>query len=279
MITYAPAKINLSLDVFGVRPDGYHEILTVYQTVSLYDVIEWDIVEGKRFEVRCMMYEIDGRYNSVWRAAKEFFKFAGISDKGFVAEVNKNIPIQAGLGGGSSDAAAIVMALADHFKIYPPIEFFESLGADVPYFTMRGTALGRGKGTELSSLEPLEDIYTVIVQGSSRISTEKAYEIIDTIENEAVPTQKLIDAIYEKDFTKICRNCGNVFEQAAADMEIFEIDAIKASLEIMGARRAMMTGSGSAVFGLFDNEQQAKDVAAMLRKDFQFAQPAKFIKW
>ncbi|GHU52333.1 4-diphosphocytidyl-2-C-methyl-D-erythritol kinase [Clostridia bacterium] len=278
MITYAPAKINLTLDVFNTRSDGFHEILTVFQTISLFDVIEWEVNDSGKFDIQCQLYEINGHYNILWKAVKEYFKFANMPEKGFTAVVNKNIPIKSGLGGGSSDAAAIIMALADMFKIYPPMEFFSALGADVPFFTMRGTVLGKGKGEELTPLKPAENVFAVIVQGNSRISTEKAYEIIDKLpEKKTINTQELINAIYADDFYALSRNCGNVFEQVAAEMSIWEIDAIKATLSLNGASNAVMSGSGSAVYGLFNDENKARRCAEECRKDYQFAQLTKFI--
>ncbi|MDR0920694.1 MAG: 4-(cytidine 5'-diphospho)-2-C-methyl-D-erythritol kinase [Oscillospiraceae bacterium] len=278
MITYAPAKINLTLDVLNTRSDGFHEILTVFQTISLYDVIEWAVNDTGRFDVQCQLYEINGHYNIIWKAAKEFFKFANMPDKGFTAVVNKNIPIKSGLGGGSSDAAAIVIALAQMFKIFPPPEFYTALGCDVPFFTMRGTVLGKGKGELLTPLKPMEGVYAVIVQGSSRISTKKAYELIDTLPYKPeIHTQELINAIYANDYYALCKNCGNTFEQVAAEMAVWEIDAIKATLALNGATTAIMSGSGSAVYGLFNDEEKARHCADECRKDYVFSQMAKFI--
>jgi len=278
MTTYAPAKINLALDVFGLRPDGFHEMITVYQSVSLYDVIEWETNDRAKFEVRCDKYEIDGKYNIIWKAVKEYFKFIGKPEKGFICTVQKNIPLQAGLGGGSSDAAAIINALARQYGQVPPMDFYAALGTDVPYFTVLGTVLGRGRGSELTILKAAPEMYAVIVQGTTRISTATAYKILDDIPVKfPISTQELINAIYAGDLNGIYKNCGNVFEQVAGEMENWEVIAIKSSLQMYGAKAACMTGSGSAVYGLFENEEQALRCEQQMKKDYRFCVTVKFI--
>jgi 4-diphosphocytidyl-2-C-methyl-D-erythritol kinase len=284
MRTYAPAKINLALDTFGKREDGFHEIATVFQTIGIYDIIDWTTDDSGKFEVNCPDtglngFNLNGYNNIVYRAAKAYFKFAGLPNKGFIANITKNIPIQAGLGGGSSDAAAIVMALAEKFRIFPPFEFYTTLGADVPFFTVRGTCLGQGIGEDLTPIDPpLKGIYAVIVQGVSRVSTVEAYKWIDHLHDKnPVYIQEMVDAICDQDYEDICKYCGNVFEQVAEKMEIWEISAIKASLSMNGADATCLTGSGSAVFGLFNDPQRALICQENLKKDFKFVRACQFI--
>lgn len=251
------AKINLALDVTGRRFDGYHEIASVFQTVGIYDEITVELTESG-IELTC---ESDGTFpcddipcderNIAYKAARKFLDENGI-ESGCRIHIKKGIPSQAGMGGGSSDAAAVLFCLEK--LTGRTFSAPEKLGADVPFFLAGGTAYVTGIGEKISKITDYSGKILVIAKGSEGVSTAKAYAEIDSLENpDDIHVDKLVNAINNGE--DIRAYIGNIFEQA---VKLPEVDDIKQKMLMSGAENACMTGSGSAVFGLFSDIESAK---------------------
>lgn len=279
LILKTPAKINLMLDVAGKRRDGYHLIKTVFQTVSIFDYITITASDcGKIFGISCNKKDIpcDER-NIVYKAGKALEKATG---KSFMDDVHfaieKNIPSQAGMGGGSSDAAAVMIGLNSLFELgltkQQLCEIGASVGADVPFFFEGGTALAEGIGEILTPIKnKFEKIDLVIAKPEKGISTAEAYKAVDNLENPILHPryEKLVTALQYADINGVASNCRNIFTKAA---DIFEVNNIIADFAMYGALGAEMTGSGSAVFGIFENEMKARDCLKKMKSSYDFVQ-------
>ncbi len=276
----AYAKINISLDVTGKRADGYHDMLMVMQTVTLCDELELELVENKPSFAECNLHFVpcDER-NLAVRAANMFFERAGIDGVGAKIKMNKLIPVGAGMAGGSSDAAAVIRALNRLFD--KPLSAAEleqlaaDIGSDVAFCVRGGTQLASGRGEVLSELPPLCDCYTVICKPDFSTSTPELFKKLDSVKLRCHPdTQGIISALEIGDLCGIARRMYNVFEDVP-DRKRSTITEIKSTLLDCGALGAIMTGTGSAVFGLFDSQQAALTAAQTLRKEYRFCFVAK----
>lgn len=268
----APAKLNLTLDVGARRPDGYHDITSVMQSAALYDVVTLDFSKTDGIAIECPGTDLPtGPDNLAWKAADVFFQETNVSRTGISIRLDKKIPSQAGLGGGSSDAAAVLRGMRRLFHADVSDKALESMaaqvGSDVPYCVRGGTALAQGRGERLTALLCLPMCWFVIVKPPVANSTAAMYRRLDEISITDRPdSDKMIEALKNGDLTQICRLVGNVFEQALPpDSEIF---AIRRQLSALGADAACMTGSGSAVMGLFRQEEAARLAARELQKTY-----------
>lgn len=246
-------KINLALDVTGKLDNGYHNIESVFQTVSIYDEITVELTDSG-ISLTCEVPDeflssdpipCDER-NIAYKAARKFFDDNNI-DIGCRIHIKKGIPSQAGMGGGSSDAAGVLYCLSKMTgkEIISP----EKLGADVPFFLTGGTAYVSGIGEKIT---PIADYsgYFIIAKGRQGVSTAEAYRKIDSLVNPVHPqVNKLVEAI-ENSPENAYKYFGNLFEDA---IQLYEVNTIKSIMLEYNALSAVMTGSGSAVFGLFGN--------------------------
>ncbi len=259
MREYAHAKLNLTLEVGEKRPDGYHELRSVMTSASLCDVL--DVEKCKGITLACDRADLptDGR-NLAVKAAELFFEFAGI-DGGCHIALEKHIPSEAGLGGGSSDAAAVLRALRTLYAPEMSAEELEAIGAkvgsDVPYCVRGGTVLCEGRGEILTSLPDMPKCWYVIVKPREAFSTGKMYGEIDEKKATSVPTTDLlIGELEQGNLSEIAANMSNTFlEVLPAEGDVF---AVRTTLLRDGALNAMMSGSGSAVFGVFETEEAAR---------------------
>ena len=274
------AKVNLSLDVTGRRPDGYHTLDSIFQTISVYDKVSVSVEEGDGIFLTCNLPYIpcDER-NLAYRAANAMLVRAGMHRLVRI-RLQKRIPSGAGMGGGSADAAGVLFALnrllGCGFSGEQLRETGLTLGADVPFLLMGGTALARGVGEELTPLRPLPELPMVIVKGRQSISTPKAYAAIDALESPRHPdTASMLRAVETQDIALLCRSCGNLFEDVA---DCRDVELARAALLREGARCAVMTGSGSAVFGIFDSHEAARESCTRLRESFPFAYYCKSVR-
>ncbi len=264
----APAKINLSLSITGRRPDGYHLIRSVMQAVTLFDTVKVTRTAGNEISVRCDRPEIPcGKDNIAYRAAEQFFSAVGIPVSGLEIEIKKQIPSQAGLGGGSADGAAVLFALNRLFQAELPADRLQqiglSVGADVPFFLIGGTALAEGIGELLSPVCPLPDCNIVISKPPVSVSTPAAYQAFDRSGCTAADaSDALIAALSQKNLVTAARNIHNIFEQL---LSLPEVSALKSILLSNGALQAAMSGSGSAVYGIFHDRHQAEKAFAACR--------------
>lgn len=252
------AKINLALDVTGRLPNGYHEIESVFQTVGLYDEVIVELIENG-IELTCEPLDTfvfddiipcDER-NIAYKAARMFLEENGL-ETGCRIHIKKGIPSQAGMGGGSTDAAAVLFCL--NKLTGRTFSAPEKLGADVPFFLTGGTAYVTGIGEKISKIADCSGKILVIAKGKEGVSTAKAYAEIDALENPApVRVKELVNAI--ENGGNIADYIGNIFEDA---VNLWEVDDIKQKMLMFGAETACMTGSGSAVFGLFSDMESAR---------------------
>lgn len=268
----APAKLNLTLDVGARRPDGYHEITSVMQSAALYDVVTLETVETGDIVVECPGTDLPtGPDNLAWKAADVFFQETNIPRTGIIIRLEKKIPSQAGLGGGSSDAAAVLRGMRRLSSANVSDEALETMaarvGSDVPYCVRGGTALARGRGERLTALPALPMCWFVIVKPPVAHSTAVMFRKLDEIAIANRPdSDAMAKALEISDLAHICRLVGNVFEQTLPeDSEVF---TIRRQLSRLGADAACMTGSGSAVMGLFRREETARLAARELEKSY-----------
>lgn len=266
------AKINLSLDVVGRKPDGYHLIESIFQSVNIYDIITVSKTENG-IHLTCNEPEIpcDSR-NIAYKAARLFLDKTGIKS-GINIHIEKHIPSQAGLGGGSSDGAGVLYAMNTLFDTNIDICDLAKLGAnisaDTAFFIYGGTAFVQGIGEIINPIRLLPPIELVIAKGRSGISTPEAYKMIDELsEPNHIDTHKLLKAIDKGKFMYHCNCCGNIFEQVTSIIDVFDI---KKRMLANGAENAVMSGSGSAVFGIFKDFEAAAKCSEKLKNIYPFA--------
>ena len=276
----AYAKLNISLDVSKAREDGYHDMVMVMQTVSLCD--ELSITLDQTGVVRA---EADLRYiprddrNLAVKAAKLYFAKTGREGTGAVIRMKKRIPVGAGMAGGSSDAAAVIRALSRTFgqelKKDEMMALAERTGSDVAFCVLGGTALAEGRGEILTPLRDMPDCTIVICKPDYSISTPELFRAIDREKLRVHPdTAGILEAIREGNLAQICRRMYNVFEDVP-DRRMKIIGGIKTRLINKGAEGAVMTGTGSAVFGIFTDENTAKKACSAMAKEVPFTCLAK----
>lgn len=276
------AKINLSLDVLGTLPNGYHEVKMVMQTVSLFDLVELTKTESGISLSCSLKFLPTGRENLAYRAAEAFFNETGISG-GCKIYLKKHIPVGAGLAGGSSNAAAVLTGLnrlyCTHLNTEKLCEIGKTLGADVPYCIMGGTRLAEGIGEKLTLLPPLPECFMVLVKPPFSISTKWVYDNIDSCNNLVhPPTDRLIDALHKKDLHAICNSMGNVLEDVSISHYPI-LTRIKEDLALHGAIASQMSGSGPTVFGIFDDEEKARHAKEVLWKKYKTAYVCKGVNF
>ncbi len=260
----APAKINLVLDVVGRRADGYHLLETVFQAVDWYDRITVESAEQMRF--LCSGSAPQDERNTAYRAAVLFNERIGCTDAYHIT-VDKQIPMQAGLAGGSADAAGVLVALnrlrGEPLSVAELCEIGAKIGADVPFCVVGGTVLATGIGEQLRSLPPWTQGYVVIAKPTDGVSTPEAYRRLDAAQNLPHPSaDACCKAIESGNREALACSVGNVFETALA---IPSCLSLKEQLLQHGAAAACMSGSGSAVFGLFYEKVPAEQCAEQLQ--------------
>ena len=260
----ALAKINLSLDVLRRREDGYHEVKMIMQTVSLCDELEVRKVKQPGIHVKTNLYYLPTNENNlVYKAASLLMDEFHITD-GISIQLQKKIPVAAGMAGGSSDAAAVLWGLNQMYGLgLSRKELMERgvrLGADVPYCVLRGTALAEGIGEKLKVLPPMPKCYILIAKPGINVSTRFVYENLHA--NDLRPEQHpdvdaVIGDIRDGDLAGLCAHMGNVLEKVTVPAHPV-IDRIKKYMIKGGALGAMMSGSGPSVFGIFDTQGKAR---------------------
>lgn len=255
------AKINLTLDVVGKRENGYHDLEMIMQSINLFDTIyiRKTKIKGVRLKSNYSWLPTNEK-NIAYKAATLFFEETGI-DGGVAIEITKRIPVAAGLAGGSTDAAATLVGLNRLYETKLSkerlMEMGLKLGADVPFCIVRGTMLAEGIGEELTQLPAMPQTYLVLVKPSISASTAVVYKNLDINHIKRHPdTQRVIKALEQGKVQEIAENMANVLEEVTIGMYP-EIEGIKEKLMEHGAMGAMMSGSGSAVFGLFESKEAA----------------------
>lgn len=268
----AHAKINLTLQITGRRNDGYHTLKSVMQSVSLHDIVTVTRDNsGLPISVSCTDEKIPcGSGNIAYKAAEAFFAAAGVENTGIHIHIVKNIPSEAGLGGGSADGAAVIFALD---RLYNTdlgeeklCEIGAKVGADVPFCIKGGTVLCEGIGEIMSPLAPLPQCTIVIGKGSGGVSTKEAYAAIDRMGRVSACDFEV--SAFDGGIVQIAKVCSNVFEYA---MDIDEIKDVRGIIAESGALCAVMSGSGSAVYGIFTDNAAARACAERLAASGYYA--------
>ena len=264
----AYAKINLTLDITGKREDGYHLMRMVMQSVSLCDRLT--LTQGEPgIHIRCGRVGVPcNESNTAYKAAAAFFAFSGTEPR-ITIEIQKNIPSRAGLGGGSADAAAVLHALngmyGTGYSLETLCEIGVKAGADVPFCILGGTALAEGIGERLTVLPPLPHCYVVICKPPVGINTKKAFALVDSSKVTDTFSDAMLRAVHAGDIRAVAESLGNDFEQV---LHLEDVTRIKQLMKSMGALGACMTGSGSAVYGIFDDAAAAAACKASLKKEY-----------
>ena len=266
----ALAKINLGLDVLGKREDGYHEVRMVMQTIHLYDRVEIKKTRSPHIHVETNLYYLPvNEDNLVYRAAK-LMKDEFQIKEGVRIVLQKFIPVAAGLAGGSSDAAAVLVGMNRIFNLglkqNKLMELGLKIGADVPFCIMRGTALAEGIGEKLTALPPMPKCPVLIAKPAISVSTKAVYEglkLYDGMEHPDI--DGVMEGIQQKDLKGVASHMGNILETVTIPMYPV-IENIKKLMLENGALNAMMSGSGPTVFGLFPNEKEIRRAYEALKQ-------------
>ena len=257
----ANAKINLSLNICGKREDGYHLIDTVMHSVGLFD--ELQIEKAESITVKCDKYDIKQEDNIAYRAAELFFEDYGLLG-GVDITIKKNIPFPAGLGGGSADAAAVLLALR---RLYNADIIDQQLrqtalklGADVPFFINGGCRRAEGIGECLTDLKPLKNGYIVLAIAEQKPSTGEMYRLIDSKPYITCDTEKVINAVEKGDLKDLSQNSANSF------CAVWEQSFVKSALQKCEPLMVSLSGSGPTWFAIFENFNDANKTAEQLKK-------------
>lgn len=272
-ISRSYAKINLTLDVLNRRQDGYHDIKMIMQTVSLFDLILVDRTHDRGISVATnLRYLPNNDKNIAYKAADAFLHATG-ADGGAKIMIHKNIPVAAGLAGGSGNCAAVLTAMNMlHGNILTDTELHAigaSLGTDVPYCFNGGTQIAEGIGEILMPLDAMPDAYILLVKPQINVSTAAIYEQIDSAPISMHPdTEAMKRALSEHDINGISQNLCNVMEAVTEKMYPI-IGGIKQKMMMNGALGAVMSGSGPTVFGIFDDFKTAKANADSFSMQFK----------
>lgn len=266
----APAKLNLTLDVVGLVPGGYHAMDMIMQAIDLFERVTVETAPPERLEITCSNRLLPtGGGNTAYKAACAFFKEVGLA-AGAKISIEKTVPVKAGMAGGSADAAAVLVALnALYGAGLSPRQLADigfSVGADVPFAVLGGTAHATGVGEVLAPLRPLPPCWFVVCMPEYGIRTPEAFARYDRVGADCRPcTTAALAAVETGNLTALSSAMGNALEKAAAGRHTREITA---QLKSAGALAAQMTGSGAAVFGLFCEESAARRALAALQKSF-----------
>lgn len=266
---YAYAKINLSLDILGTLPSGYHEVRMIMQSLQLHDTITLNICDTPGITMTCSDTSLPvDEHNLAYRAAVSFCEAYKISD-GITLHLEKKIPIAAGLAGGSSDAAAVLRGLNEMYGCPATSDELAALGvklgADVPYCLMLGTALSEGIGERLTALPSAPDCHCLLVKPAAGASTKQIYTDYDalaqTTDIKHPDTDALLSALSKGNYTTLVSGLCNVLEPVTMRL-VPDITIIKKTLQTLGADGVLMSGSGPTVFALFSDLKTAKRAEA-----------------
>ena len=269
----AYAKVNLTLDVLGKREDGYHDIRSIMQALSIRDDIEIDVDTDQPWTLECSMDCIPcDRRNLAWKAAEVFYSVTGLKTTGIAIRILKRIPTEAGLGGGSADAAAVLRALNKHYgnplSIFALAEIGAQVGSDVPFCVVCGTAMVEGRGERLRVLPNMPDCFFIVCKPDFSSSTPELYKKLDESEIAHRPdNQAMESALLAGDLEKVAQNVWNVFDPVVTKDHL-ELNYIKSIFNTYGAIGYQMTGSGSAVFAIVTEFEHAAVICNMLKENY-----------
>lgn len=271
----ARAKLNLTLDVLGKRPDGYHDLKMVMQSITLADNLTLeDNGEGEVRVRSSLTFLPSGEKNLAAKAALCFYRTLGREPRGLDISLDKHIPVCAGMAGGSSDAAAVLRALnqmeGQPFSREELARVGEQVGSDVPYCVLGCTALAEGRGERLTALPPLPRCWVVVCKPDFPISTPELFARIDGCKVRCRPdTDGMLAALAAGDLAGVARRMYNVFEDVLPERQRARVADIKNVLIQQGALGANMSGTGPTAFGLFEEERAAREAFALLSRQYK----------
>lgn len=259
---YAPAKINLGLEILSKRLDGYHNVDMVMQSVNLFDEVTVEETSDGKISVfnekntGCPQNE-----DIAFQCADLFFKETNTPLSGIKININKNIPISAGLAGGSTDGAAVLALLNrmydEKVSLNNLLEMGEKIGADIPFCILGGTARATGKGTEIKKIPSFNSYFLVLTKPNISVCTKKAYSLFDSAEIKNVKNfEKLEESLKNHDLSGISNNLFNRFEELIQSSEVLNL---KKKMGDLGAISSLMSGSGPSVYGVFEDETTARE--------------------
>ncbi len=269
----ARAKLNLTLDVLGRRPDGFHDLRMVMQSVELCDTIRLETGTGRPLRMTSNLGFLPcNEKNLAAAAALRLMEAVGADCGGLAIDLKKRVPVCAGMAGGSADAAAVLRGLNALLGLGLSRERLEEIGAqvgsDVPYCVRGGTVLAEGRGERLTDLPCLPECHAVLCKPGFSISTPELFGRIDAVRLRCRPdTAGLLSALWAGDLSGVARRMYNVFENVLPPRRGAEVAAIKRVLIQHGALGASMSGTGPTVFGLFDSREAAQCAYAELREN------------
>lgn len=272
VVVEAPCKINLTLDIIDRRQSGYHDMEMVMQSLDYFDTITIRETGTNIIEVTDQSPQLlQGKESISYRVAQEFFDFTGEQNPGIEIDIKNKIPACAGLAGGSADGAAVLVGLNEMFGSQLSQKQLCSIGlkvgADIPFCIVGGTALTEGIGEKITALSPLKGGYFVVMKPEWGVSTPEAFALYDQSLVERRPDNKqMLQAIQCQDLELIGKTFCNVFQDV---LKSEEIDSICNKMKSLGALGASMTGSGSAVFGIFEDECSAQKCYEQLILDYE----------
>ena len=276
------AKLNISLDVSDKRPDGYHDMIMVMQTISLSDHVRIQLNDSGKVRARTNFSFIPGdERNLAVKAALKFLSAVGDEGQGMTISIEKSIPVGAGMAGGSTDAAAVLRALDRMYGNPLSPEALEELsatvGSDVPFCVRGGTVLATGRGEKMESLRAFPDCLYVVCKPEFSISTPELFRKLDQMSLRCHPdTAGILAAVEKGDLEQVCRRMYNVFEDVD-DRRLRTVKDIKSLMLDHGALGAMMTGTGSAVFAIFRKGADTDALVEQLRAAYGFCETAENI--
>lgn len=271
LVVEAPAKINLTLDVVGKRTDGYHELETVMHQINLVDTIHLKKdLKGINVNSNSNLIPLDEN-NLAYQAAAKMFKNYHIKE-GIYIFIEKRIPVGAGLAGGSTDAAAVIIGINKLYELKADqndiMQLAASIGSDVPFCVLGGTAMARGRGEILQPLASTLNLSMVLVKPDFQLSTAEVYRAFNLNKVETRPDNTaFLDTWKNCDIIGVTKNIANVLESVSIRKH-GEIALIKQKLIQLGALNALMSGSGPSVFGIFIDKRSAQQAGEIMKKDY-----------
>ncbi len=272
MFIQANAKLNLTLDVLSKRPDGYHDMRMIMQSITLADDLTVEPLDWEELRVKTNVNFLpNNEKNLAAQAALRYWEARGQKPRGLDIAITKRIPICAGMAGGSSDAAAVLRALNEMdggpVSQEELAKIGEKVGSDVPYCVMGCTALAEGRGEVLTPLPALPQCWVVVCKPDFPISTPALFAEIDRVRLRRHPdTKGAMEALKAGDLAGVARRMYNVFEDALPKRQLARVSEIKNELIRCGALGASMSGTGPTAFGLFEREEDAREAYERLRE-------------
>lgn len=268
----AYAKVNLTMDVLEPRPDGYHDVKSVMQEVQLCDKVTLTRTDDDKLVLTSNVDTLPlDEDNTIIKAVRAFEKETGASVGGLSIHLEKNIPVEAGVGGGSSDAAAVLRGLDELYGRNKPLVeqtgMAAEVGSDVPFFLYGGTCIVEGKGDVVGRLAGLPDCWFVLCKPDFSLSTAEMYKRVDDqkLSDDRPDSLSVMLGLEWQELEFIAKRVGNVFEQVLTEEEQKAVSGIKETLLSCGAMGASMSGSGPLVYGIFEGEEEAKKAVDALK--------------